>query len=100
MFFSEVMKMAGLDPLKVSAGYSMVNFNGEVLYIDGFNKALVLSREKISLDFKKCVIDIIGQLNIEFLDDKALLIKGEIVSISKENKGDNDEKGKKQIKRK
>ncbi len=92
MFFSEILKLVGLDGLAAASGYNIIDFNGESLYADGIKRILLLTQPKISLEFKGCIVHIEGDLRVERLEEDSIIVKGKISLIHKELRPGRNEK--------
>jgi hypothetical protein len=69
--------------LGVGGGYSVINFNGEYVYVEGVERLVYVGDQEISVLFKKIVISVTGEnLMMEELDGGTLIIKGKINCVS------------------
>ncbi|MCL2061798.1 MAG: YabP/YqfC family sporulation protein [Firmicutes bacterium] len=78
-FYQEIGNILGLDWAHIAGGYSLVNYNGEAVYIEGVKKLLVISDTEIIVDTGKPRIRVSGEgLAIFSLEEKTMVVKGTI----------------------
>ncbi|MDR1138925.1 MAG: YabP/YqfC family sporulation protein [Clostridiales bacterium] len=82
-FLSDVYKLFG-DGVDVIRGFSIVNFDGQAIYIEGITRILEVNIVNIKLATKHNVIEILGkQLYIQQSNKNSISIKGDITAIIK-----------------
>lgn len=80
-FFSEIAVAAGLSELKLSQGYSVINYNGETVYLEGVVRLLSVEEETIKLQLRGAAVTLLGSnLNIKELSD-TVIVCGEIKTM-------------------
>ena len=85
-FYREIGNLLGLDWARIASGYSMVNYNGEAVYLEGIKKIITVSECEVVVDTASARICIAGQeLCIFSLEDKTMIIKGKVVSCAVES---------------
>lgn len=78
--FEEIAKQSGISYL---TGYSVVNYNGGAVYVEGIKRIVYLSNERIVLAAGGKTIELIGiGLTIAALEPGVVLVKGNIKSVS------------------
>lgn len=78
-FYREVGNLLGLDWARIANGYSIVNYNGEAVYIEGISKMASLSESEIVVDAGKTRIKVEGvDLFVVSLEDKTMVVRGDI----------------------
>jgi hypothetical protein len=78
-FYQEIGNILGLDWARIAGGYSLVNYNGEALYIEGIKKVLLVTDAEIVLDTGKPRVRVTGErLAVHSLEEKTIIIKGRI----------------------
>jgi hypothetical protein len=78
-FFLEIGNILGLDWARIVGGYSLVNYNGEAVYIEGVKKVVLLTAGEIIIDTAKPRIKVSGEdLSVFSLEEKTIIIKGRI----------------------
>ncbi|MBO5215455.1 MAG: YabP/YqfC family sporulation protein [Clostridia bacterium] len=69
--------------LGICGGYSVINFNGEYVYVEGIERLVFVGENEISVSAKRTVITVEGEkLMMEELDGGTLIIKGKINCVS------------------
>ncbi|MCL2798649.1 MAG: YabP/YqfC family sporulation protein [Firmicutes bacterium] len=82
-FFEEIGNLLGLDWARIAVGYSVVNYNGEAVYIEGIKKVVSLSDTETVFDAGKGRVRITGEgLSVFALEEKTAVIKGRITAVS------------------
>jgi len=85
-FFSEIAKNIGLSELSLSGGYSVINYNGEAVYLEGVERLLGIDEGVIRLRLRGANVIIEGtDLHISELSG-GCIIKGEIRVLSFEKR--------------
>jgi len=80
-FYREIGNLLGLDWARIASGYSLVNYNGEAVYIEGIKRVVSISDTEIIVDTPKCRVKVVGYgLSIFSLEEKTMIAKGRIVS--------------------
>lgn len=83
--FREVLNQAGLEFIK---GYTIINYDGKALYVEGIEKILLLADEKILVLCNKKIIEITGtQLCVKQIEQGSIIICGNIGVISEDKNG-------------
>lgn len=79
-FFNEVISLLGIDAQMLAAGYQIVNYNGEAVYVEGYKKVLSIAENEIILELRKGKkISLQGEgLNVFSLEDTTIIVKGKI----------------------
>jgi len=76
-FYREIGNLLGLDWARIASGYSIVNYNGEAVYLEGIKKVINVSDVEVVVDTKKARLRIIGkELCIFSLEEKTMIIRG------------------------
>lgn len=76
----EIAKQSGL--LRV-LGYTVVNYGGEAVYVEGVNKLIFVSGESVKISVGKKQIEVTGEgLVIDSMETGALVIKGRVAAIA------------------
>jgi len=79
-FYREIGNLLGLDWSRIARGYSLVNYNGEAVYIEGIKKIVTVSETEMIVDTPKARVRIVGEnLEIFSLEDKTIIVKGKIL---------------------
>ena len=79
-FYREIGNLLGLDWARIASGYSMVNYNGEAIYLEGIKKIINVSDIEVVVDTKKARLRIAGEeLCIFSLEEKTMIVKGKIL---------------------
>ena len=82
-FFEEIGSLLGLDWARIARGYSLVNYNGEAVYLEGIKKIASLSDAEMIFDTGKGRVRITGEgLTVFSLEEKTVIIKGRILVVS------------------
>ena len=91
-FFSEIAAGLGLSELKLSGGYSVINYNGEAVYLEGVVRLLSVDSECIKLRLRGANVALTGtELNIAELSG-SVIIKGDVTSMEFERIGKRESK--------
>jgi len=78
-FYRDIGNVLGLDWARIAGGYSLVNYNGEAVYIEGIKRVVNVSELEIVVDTSKQRIKVVGEeLCVFSLEDKTMIIKGRI----------------------
>jgi len=78
-FYREIGNLLGLDWARIAAGYSLVNYNGEAVYIEGIKKVITVTDTCIVVDTPKRRVRVAGEgLAIFSLEEKTMIVKGKI----------------------
>ena len=78
-FYQEIGNLLGLDWARIAGGYSLVNYNGEAVYLEGIKKVVLVSETEIVVDTGKPRVRITGGgLAVFSLEDKTMVVKGKI----------------------
>ena len=81
-FYQEIGNILGLDWARIAGGYSVVNYNGEAVYLEGIKKVVVVSDTEIVVDTGKQRVRIAGEeLAISLLEEKSMVAKGRISQV-------------------
>ena len=76
-FIFDLFKKFGKNP-----NYTVVNFGGKFIYIDGVLRIREITPKMIKLSTKEEVVEIEGDsLEIEEMDGDSIIIKGVIISV-------------------
>ena len=82
-FFEEIGNLLGLDWARIACGYSVVNYNGESVYIEGIKKVASLSDTEMVFDTGNGRVRVAGeQLTVFSLEEKTAVVKGRITGVS------------------
>ncbi|MCL2556693.1 MAG: YabP/YqfC family sporulation protein [Firmicutes bacterium] len=85
-FFSEIAKNIGLNELSLSGGYSVINYNGEAVYLEGVIRLLSIEDDTIALQLRGANVIVAGMgLRISELSG-GCIIKGDIQNLSFEKR--------------
>jgi len=85
-FFSEIAKNIGLSELSLSGGYSVINYNGDAVYLEGVERLLCIEEGMIKLQLRGAGVVVEGvDLHISELSG-GCIIKGEIRNLSFEKR--------------
>ena len=80
-FISDVIRAIGSDLTEIN-GYTVINFGGKAVYVEGFIRLTVLTPERMEFLHKKCVISVRGEgLILTRIDDGSALIEGKIGGV-------------------
>ena len=80
-FYREIGNLLGLDWARIASGYSMVNYNGEAVYLEGIKRVVSVSDLEVIVDTKRARLKVVGEeLAIFSLEEKTMIIKGKIVA--------------------
>ena len=86
-FYREIGNLLGLDWARIAGGYSLVNYNGEAVYIEGIKKIVAVSDNEITVDTPKARVRVAGEeLAVFALEEKTMVVRGRI-AISEVVKG-------------
>lgn len=81
-FFDEISKMTNLPLDLINQGYRYVNFAGKSLYVAGYKKIIVLSKDEVVLKLPKGRMKVVGQdMVIKDLNLSQLILVGKIISV-------------------
>jgi len=81
-----MFKGIGLSELSLSSGYSVINYNGEAVYLEGVSRLLSIEEDEIRLELRGAIASVGGVgLHISELSG-GCIIKGEIVSLNFEKR--------------
>ncbi len=81
-FFDEISKMTNLPLELINQGYRYVNFAGKSLYVAGYKKIIVLSKDEVVLKLPKGRMKVVGQdMVIKDLNLSQLILVGKIISV-------------------
>ena len=84
-FYQEIGNILGLDWARIAGGYSVVNYNGEAVYIEGIKKVMIVSDTEIVVDTGKLRVRVAGEeLAIFSLEEKSMVVKGKIFGVNSE----------------
>ncbi len=76
-FYQEIGNILGLDWARIAGGYSLVNYNGEAVYLEGIKKVITVSDTEIVVDTGKPRVRIAGEnLAVYSLEEKTMVVKG------------------------
>jgi len=79
-FYREIGNLLGLDWARIANGYSLVNYNGEAVYIEGIKKIVTINDSEIIVDTPKARVKVVGEgLEIFSLEEKTIIVKGKII---------------------
>ena len=82
-FFEEIGSLLGLDWARIACGYSVVNYNGEAVYLEGIKKVVTVSGAEMVFDTGKGRVKISGgDLAVFLLEEKTAVVKGRIAAVS------------------
>lgn len=81
-FYAEIMGALGLSEIAGILDYNIINYGGKAVYIDGFTSIVKIESEQIILNAKKIKITVDGELTVHQLEEKSIIIKGNITSVS------------------
>ncbi len=74
--------------IKESIAFTVININGERVYIEGVKKLISVSENQVALETKKTFVVVEGELlQIEEIDDGSVTVKGKIIAIRTEKHG-------------
>ena len=75
-FFKEIAGKVGSHAL---GGYNLINFNGEHVYVEGIDRLLGISPERIEMKIGKRVLAVTGtELEVSELEKGSVTISGRI----------------------
>lgn len=78
--YEEIARQSGLMHI---TGYTVINYGGKAVYVEGVNKLLFVGAENVKLSVGKKYIEIDGEeLVIDQMETGALIVKGHIFSIT------------------
>ena len=80
-FFEEIKKQTGITDLQLLNGFSYVNFSGQTLYVEGVMQLNKISNECIILKMKNADLEISGDLKVEDLNERSIVISGRIDNV-------------------
>lgn len=86
-FFEEVLAVTGLDRLRLTAGYQVINYNGEAVYIEGVRRVRSIAQDEITVGVGKSASLIVtgSDLVLYDLSDGSVTVKGSIISVAVTN---------------
>lgn len=86
-FFEQLKQDIGITDMQLVGGYYIVDFCGKAVYIDGVKRLCKISEQQISIVTTTDAIVIKGQLFVDHLTEKSILISGKIISVEKNSNG-------------
>lgn len=85
-FFKEIGNLLGLEWAGLSRGYSVVNYNGEAVYVEGVKTVIAITQTEIILNVPSARLNICGDnLTIFMLENDTIIVKGVILSVNTDN---------------
>ena len=79
-FYREIGNLLGLNWASIANGYSLINYNGEAVYIEGIKKVLLMSDTEIVVDAGKLRLRVGGEdLAVHSLEEKTIIVSGKIL---------------------
>lgn len=81
-FFSEIKRDVGITDFEILSGFSYVNFCGKTLYVEGIVKIEKISFEQIIIRAKTATLEIVGQLKVDYITERSIVISGVIDNVS------------------
>ena len=82
-FFSEALKQIRSD-ISQPFEYSLINFGGKAVYVEGFIRVINISDERIEFLCKKCVLAVVGErLSISEISAGTAMVEGEIYGCNR-----------------
>lgn len=81
-FFGEIADIIGWDASRLALGYSVINYNGEAVFVEGIKSVLRITTEQMAFKLPKGVLYVEGEnLEISDLSGGSVIVRGAIYSV-------------------